>query len=238
MTPRLPVILSSSKDWDLWYKLILSLAKDDNVLEFIDDKSPEHISQLARPSPPDIPTELTPEAIMRWKMENAQYDNEMMKYRVKVDGVNRIKHDILETVEPRELEMALIENEPIDVKKLLIALKKRLCPSIAECQYEARLRYENLRKPPKRGLNKWLDEWMLIEHKIRRAGIEGNFDLWQDFFHANRSIDNAYVTFRKKKFEIEGKGNSRFADMVDDFRAEYSRKRLLELGRITSDIPH
>ncbi|EER41122.1 conserved hypothetical protein [Histoplasma capsulatum H143] len=147
MTPRLPVILSSSKDWDLWYKLILSLAKDYNVLEFIDDQSPEHI---------------------RSNMT-----------------------DILETVEPRELEMALSENDLIDVKKLLIALKKRLCPSIAERQYEARLRYENLRKPPKGGLNKWLDEWMLIEHKIRRAGIEGNFDLWQDFFHANRSIDNA-----------------------------------------------
>ncbi|EDN03851.1 reverse transcriptase-domain containing protein, Ty1/Copia family of RNase HI [Histoplasma capsulatum] len=131
------------------------------------------------------------EAMIRWQMENTKYNNDNNIYRNKLKGVRKIRQEIFRTVAFSELEVATSGNGYIDVKDILIALKKRFSPRTAGCKYEVWKKYQNLQKVPKQNLDQWLDAWTLIEAEIKHFGIDGNFDIWEDFFHANMHIDNS-----------------------------------------------
>ncbi|KAG5299949.1 reverse transcriptase-domain containing protein, Ty1/Copia family of RNase HI [Histoplasma capsulatum G186AR] len=76
----------------------------------------------------------------------------MVKYQKKVNGVGKVKREILRTVAASELRIATTGSRLIDARVFLITLKKILSPRTADCQYEIRLEYENLRRTPKRNL--------------------------------------------------------------------------------------
>ncbi|EDN08977.1 predicted protein [Histoplasma mississippiense (nom. inval.)] len=106
----------------------------------------------------------------------------------------------------------------------------------ADRQYEIRKKYQNLQKVPKQNLDQWLDAWTLIETEIKHSGIDGNFDIWEDFFLINMSIDNPYAATRKREVEIGGKENFSFADVVNDFRSEYRKKGYSKPGPLLSNL--
>ncbi|KAG5297937.1 repeat set, removed, reverse transcriptase-domain containing protein, Ty1/Copia family of RNase HI [Histoplasma ohiense] len=230
------LFLNSSKSWNLWYKMILGLATELQVLDLVSEESPNRMSEIPKPTPPEFPTEHTMEAKIKWEMENTKYNNDTNIYRSKLEGVSKIRQEILRTVAVSELEIATSGNDHIDVKDLLIALKKRLLPRTADRQYEVQKKYQNLQKLPKQNLDQWLDAWTLIETEIKHFGIDDNFDIWEDFFHINMSIDNPYASIRKREVEIGGKENFSFADVVNDFRSEYRKKGYSKPGLLVSNL--
>ncbi|EEH08265.1 predicted protein [Histoplasma capsulatum G186AR] len=194
------------------------------------------MSEIPEPIPPELPTEHTMEARIRWEMENAKYNNDYNIYRDKLEGVSKIRQEIFRTVAFSELEVATSGNDYMDVKDILIALKKRLSPRTADHQYEVWRKYQSLRKVPKQNLDQWLDAWILIETEIKHSGMDGSFDIWEDFFYANVPIDNPYATVRKREVEIGGKENFSFADVVNDFRSEYRKKGYSKPGLLVSNL--
>ncbi|KAG5303230.1 hypothetical protein I7I50_09927 [Histoplasma capsulatum G186AR] len=64
-TTKNVTILDSSKNWNLWYKMMLSLAIELEVLDFISDEKPDCISQIPKPNPPEFLTEHTMETKIR-----------------------------------------------------------------------------------------------------------------------------------------------------------------------------
>ncbi|QSS65669.1 hypothetical protein I7I51_06517 [Histoplasma capsulatum] len=156
-------------------------------------------------------------------MENVKYNNDRNIYRDKLEGVSKIKKEIFRTVSASELEISTDGNHLIDFRDLLIALKKRLSPRTADRQYEVRQKYQNLQKVPKQ-VARCLD----TEKEIKHSGIDGNYDIWKDFFCANIPIDNPYVTVRKREIEIGGKEDFSFADVVNDFRSKYRKNGIYQ----------
>ncbi|EDN05076.1 predicted protein [Histoplasma mississippiense (nom. inval.)] len=76
------------------------------------------------------------EARVKWEMEKSKYNNDRNIYEDKLAGVSKIRQEIFRTVAFSELEIATNGNSCIDVKDLLLALKKRLSPRTADRQYE------------------------------------------------------------------------------------------------------
>ncbi|QSS48837.1 hypothetical protein I7I53_08972 [Histoplasma capsulatum var. duboisii H88] len=110
-------------------------------------------------------------------MEHTQYNNEMVEYWRKVDGVGKVKCKILRTVATSKLQIAISGSRIIDAKELLIALKRRLSSRTTDNQYKVQQKYDNLHKSPKQNLEKWLDDWTLIEQEIQQSEIDGSFDI-------------------------------------------------------------
>ncbi|KAG5297410.1 repeat set, removed [Histoplasma ohiense] len=147
------LFLDSSRKWNLWYNMILGLATELQVLDLISDESPNRMSEIPAPIPPEFPTEHTMEARVKWEMENSRYNNDRNIYKDKLAGVGKIRQEIFRTVAFSELEIATNGNSHIDMKDLLIALKKRLSPRTADRQYEVRKKYQSLQKMPKQNLD-------------------------------------------------------------------------------------
>ncbi|EDN09852.1 predicted protein [Histoplasma mississippiense (nom. inval.)] len=230
------LFLDSPRKWNLWYNMILGLATELQVLDLISEESPNRMSEIPEPVSPEFPIEYTMEARVKWEMENSRYNNDRNIYKEKLAGVSKIRQEIFRTVAFSELEIATNGNSHIDMKDLLIALKKRLSPRTADRQYEVRKKNQNLQKVPKQNLDQWLDAWTLIEAEIKHSGIDGNFDIWEDFFHINMTIDNPYAAIRKREVEIGGKENFSFADVVNDFRSEYRKKGYSKPGLLVSNL--
>ncbi|EDN10858.1 predicted protein [Histoplasma mississippiense (nom. inval.)] len=56
------------------------------------------MSDIPKPTPPEFPTEHTMEAKIKWEMENTKYNNDTNIYRSKLEGVSKIRQEILRTV--------------------------------------------------------------------------------------------------------------------------------------------
>lgn len=66
-------------------------------------------------------------------MENSKYNNNRNLYKDKLTEINKIKQKIFKTLIFNELKIIINENSHIDVKNLLIALKKKLSSKIINC---------------------------------------------------------------------------------------------------------
>ncbi|EER41785.1 conserved hypothetical protein [Histoplasma capsulatum H143] len=136
--------------WTLPRTGAFDLAVENDILEFIEDESSDQIDQL--PISSEYPNRIYPRRNNSWKIERTQYSDEMVKYQKKVNGVGKAKREILRTAAASELRIATTGSRLIDARVFLITLKKILSPRTADCQYEIRLKYENLRRTPKRNL--------------------------------------------------------------------------------------
>ncbi|EGC49612.1 conserved hypothetical protein [Histoplasma capsulatum var. duboisii H88] len=137
-----------SRDWPIKTDDYLGLFRELEPL-FIDDESSDQIDQL--PISSEHPNRIYPRRNNSWKIERTQYSDEMVKYQKKVNGVGKVKREILRTAAASE-RIATTGSRLIDARVFLITLKKILSPRTADCQYEIRLKYENLRRTPKRNL--------------------------------------------------------------------------------------
>ncbi|KKZ63922.1 hypothetical protein EMCG_01780 [[Emmonsia] crescens] len=225
-TPRSTVRLSRPCDWKLWYQHTLGEAANNKVLDFIDLNKPDLFTELEAPKEPQDPQEATIQTMLEYDMDFTQWIIEDAQYEMLHDGISRIRSLIWRTVDANEL--VRVPNEVLDVKEIIRSLKDRLCPTISEYQSDVRTRYQTLcRAPKRRGIEKWLNEWSLIEDDIKHANITGQFNLKIDFLNANLAINSGYaqawaLDVRRNKDTIS------FTNLVNDFKGRYREMGILK----------
>ncbi|QSS66640.1 hypothetical protein I7I51_02829 [Histoplasma capsulatum] len=126
------------------------------------------------------------EARVKWEMEKSKYNNDRNIYEDKLAGVSKIRQEIFRTVAFSELEIATNGNSCIDVKDLLLALKKRLSPRTADRQYEA----------PKQNLDQWLDAWTLNVFNMKLSNAPLNFSSYKQAYFSLTILQPAIARLR------------------------------------------
>ncbi|EEH10171.1 predicted protein [Histoplasma capsulatum G186AR] len=171
LSSKAPPFMDSSKNWNLWYKMMLGLAIELQVLDLVSEESPNRTSQIPIPSPPEFPIEHTTEAKVRWDMENTKYNNDRNIYRDKLEGVSRIKKEIFRTVSANgNFDMwkdFLYANIPID--NPYVTVRKREIEigdmQINDPQNQRRLASQRFQDAyqkdwqPIRDFSKYLEDW-------------------------------------------------------------------------------
>ncbi|OJD17936.1 hypothetical protein ACJ73_08760, partial [Blastomyces percursus] len=219
------VQLSSSKDWKLWYAFILEAAKRAEVGDFVDLKKPDRAQDLKKPVMP-ASTNYTAEDKIKWDMEMTVWNVELAEYERIKRAMGRMNNLIWRTVSADELKHCP-SGVNVDVKDVIKALEARLSP-VSSLRHDVRTRYTALCKPPKnQGIEKWLNEWSLIENDVMEAGIDGAFDLKIDFLNANTTIDAGYAQAWAK----DVRRNENVIDLtslINDFRERYKEMGILK----------
>ncbi|PGH28414.1 hypothetical protein GX50_08849 [[Emmonsia] crescens] len=226
LTPRSTVRLSIPWDWKLWYKHVLGEAANNKVSDFIDLNKPDLFTELEAPRAPQHPQETTIQTKLEYDMNIAEWKIEHAQYEKLNDGISRIRSLIWRTVDDSEL--VHVRSEVNDVKEIIRLLKDRLCPTIREYQSDIRTRYQILCRAPKgRGIEKWLNEWPLIEDDMKHANITGQFNLRIDFLNANLAINSGYA----QAWALDVRRNEdtiSFTNLVNDFKKHYREMGILK----------
>ncbi|OJD26245.1 hypothetical protein ACJ73_02381 [Blastomyces percursus] len=210
------VQLSSSKDWKLWYAFILEAAKHAEVGDFVDLKKPDRAQDLKKPVMP-VSTNYTAEGKIKWDMEMTVWKVELAEYERIKRAIERMNNLIRRTVSAEELKHCP-SGVNVDVKDVIRPLEARLSPTVSSLRHDVRTRYTALCKPPKnQGIDKWLNEWSLIENDVMEAGIDGAFDLKIDFFNENTTIDAGYAQAWAKDVR-RNENVIYFTSLINDFR--------------------
>ncbi|OAX78321.1 hypothetical protein ACJ72_07372 [Emergomyces africanus] len=153
-----------------------------------------------------------------WKVKIAQY--EKMKR-----AMERINNLIWKTVAVDHLRHC---SNDIDVKDIIKTLEACLSPTISSLQSDVRSRYNTLCKPSKnQGLERWLDQWSLIEQDIEDAGIDGLFNPKIDFINANMTIEPGYAQAWAKDVRHK-KETPVLVKLINDFRERYREIGILK----------
>ncbi|OJD14252.1 hypothetical protein AJ78_05381 [Emergomyces pasteurianus Ep9510] len=179
------VLLSSSKDWRLWYSFILQEASQISILPFIDLDKPDRIIDVKMP---EMPTTQPNETKSDWDIRVSQWNMQMTR-----------------TVSSYEMSLCP-SGSGVDVNDILRSLQRRLAPTLRSRQFEVRARHKDLCKTPRnQDIEKWLDAWILIERDIRDAGIIDSDDLVTDFLNANIAIDVGWAqAYFKERYREMG----------------------------------
>ncbi|EQL38581.1 hypothetical protein BDFG_00152 [Blastomyces dermatitidis ATCC 26199] len=197
------VHLSVPVDWKLWYRHMLGYAKDKKVSDFINLDKPDIFSELEEPLEPECPEEATAEAKIAYDIKVTVWKIKYMKYEKMNEGMTKIRDVIWRTVDATELQ-----------------------------HDDVRTRYHDLCKAPKnRGIEKWLNNWSLIEDDIKEADIAGQFNLKKDFLNANLAIDAGYAQAWAKDVRRD-KDVISLIELVKDFKEWYR-----EMGILKGDKP-
>ncbi|OAT00129.1 uncharacterized protein BDCG_16484 [Blastomyces dermatitidis ER-3] len=224
------VHLSVPGDWKLWYKHMLGYAKDKKVSDFINLDKPDIFSELEEPLEPESPEEATAEAKIAYDIKVTAWKIKYMKYEKMNEGMTKIRDVIWRTVDATELRH--VRSEDDDVKEIIHSLRDCLSPTTADYQDDVRTRYHDLCKAPKnRGIEKWLNDWSLIEDDIKEADIAGQFNLKKDFLNANLAIDAGYAQAWAKDVRRD-KDVISLIELVKDFKERYR-----EMGILKGDKP-
>ncbi|OAX78928.1 hypothetical protein ACJ72_06760 [Emergomyces africanus] len=218
--------LSSSKDWKLWYAFILEAAKYAEVGNFVNLKEPDHARDLKEPEMPE-PDDYTQAGKIEWEMKLAMWEIKIAEYEKIKRAMERINNLIWGTVSVDELRHCPVGID-VDVKDVIKALEARLAPTISSLRFDVRTRYVALCKPPKnQGLEKWLNQWSLIEIDINEAGMGGLFNPKIDFVNANLSIDSGYAQAWARDIHRDGDSIG-LTGVINAFRERYKEMGILK----------
>ncbi|KAK2782600.1 hypothetical protein FQN52_000810 [Onygenales sp. PD_12] len=117
------------------------------------------------------------------------FERKETRYLRKQEAISKVWERIWSSVDRNELDLATRHNK--DIKGIVRALHKRLCPTILELQSDVRKRFWTLiEEPDHRSIETWLDSWLMVERDLEDAQMLSSFDLWRMYVQLQ---DTAYV---------------------------------------------
>lgn len=240
------VILEKPGDWQRWLFLRKDSAERNDLWQYLDPSlKAEQVRRIEQEKPQEKEIEefytgaaqgddeitildLTEKEVARYELWFKAYSRKEAQWSKKEKALREFNHEISRTIASRHIHLISDCSTPYD---RLRALKKHLCPSTSERNYQLRAHYQGLLIPPKRSnLDSWFEDWLDTARLMKEAAlpeIAGN-RAQEDFIRAVRNLDESWATHqltelvRKEQEEIEFTGIS---DLVAEYRSYYRRIR-------------
>ena len=205
-------MLGKSSDWDTWLSFVRNRAEGNDIWELVNPELTERPATLERPKKPEPGQDFNSGPVDtqnydRYKIQKKEFISELALYDRQKKALTDLVSFIQETIATQYA--VNIEAEPSHPWNQLVALKRRLAPS--DSSRKAELEQSNIRiskGPINQDLDKWLDEWLMIYTKAKKAGVAEVSETRpiRDFLLAIRSKAQSYadshlITIDDKKAE-------------------------------------
>jgi hypothetical protein len=207
------VILEKPADWQRWLFLRKDSAERNDLWQYIDPSlKAEQVRSVEQEKPKEKEVEefytgppredneeitildLSEKEVSRYELWLKVHTRKEAQWSKKEKALREFNHEISRTIASRHIHLISDCSTPHD---RLIALKKHLCPSTSERNYQLRAHYQGLLTPPKRSnLDSWFEEWLETMRLMNEAAlpeVAGN-RAQEDFIRAVRSLDESWAT--------------------------------------------
>ncbi|KAF1360728.1 hypothetical protein EJ07DRAFT_114190 [Lizonia empirigonia] len=239
------VILEKPADWQRWLFLRKDSAEKNDLWQYVDPSlNGDQVRRIEQEKPQEKEIEefysgntrgeeitildLSERDVSRYELWFKAYSRKEAQWSKKEKALREFNHEISRTIASRHIHLISDCSTPYE---RLRVLKKHLCPSTSERNYQLRSHYQGLLHAPKRSnLDSWFEDWLETTRLMKEAAlpeVAGN-RAQEDFIRAVRSLDESWSTHqltelvRKDQMETEFTGIS---DLVAEYRSYYRRIR-------------
>ncbi|KAK2792497.1 hypothetical protein FQN51_001670 [Onygenales sp. PD_10] len=165
------------------------------------------------------------------------FERKETRYLRKREAISKVWERIWSSVDRNELDLATRHNK--DIKGIVRALHKRLCPTILELRSDVRKRFWTLmEEPDHRSIETWLDSWSMVERDLEDAQMLSSFDLKADFLMVNRKIYAPLAEPWIALIRMDSKGGITLDDIIKFFRTRYRELRVSQNGYPQFSMPN
>lgn len=174
MVIKATAILERPGDWQRWLFLRKDSAERNDLWQYVDPSlKAEHVRRIEQEKPQEKEVEefytgapradneeitildLSEKDVARYELWMKVFTRKEAQWSKKEKALREFNHEISRTIASRHICLILDYSTPYD---RLRALKKHLCPSISERNYQLRAHYQGLLEPPKRSnLDSWFE---------------------------------------------------------------------------------
>ncbi|KAF1936194.1 hypothetical protein EJ02DRAFT_387796, partial [Clathrospora elynae] len=241
------VVLDKPSDWKKWLFLRKDGAERNQLWMYVD---PSLSNDQVKKIESERPLEKEPQdfCTRRLPQENEEIsildltDKEAAQYELwlkvfirqeavwlkKERALRDFNHEISRTIASRHIH--LITNCPTAYDQLK-TLKKHLCPSTSERNYQLRVHYQSMLSQPKRGnLDSWFEDWIETTRLMKEAAlpeVAGN-RAQEDFIQAVQGLDDSWATQQLTELVRKDQNEAPFtaiSELVAEYRSHYRRVR-------------
>jgi hypothetical protein len=207
------VILEKPADWQRWLFLRKDSAERHDLWQYIDpslkteqvkkveqEKPKKKEIQEFYTGPPRTDDEevtildLLEKDVSQYELWLKVHTRKEAQWSKKEKALKEFNHEVSRTIASRHIHLISDWSTPYD---RLRALKKHLCPSTSEQNYQLRAQYQGLLTLPKRSnLDSWFEDWLEMTRLMKEAAlpeIAGN-RAQEDFIRAVRNLDESWAT--------------------------------------------
>jgi len=239
------VILERPGDWQRWLFLRKDSAERNDLWQYLDPSlKAEQVKRIEQEKPKEKEIkefytgdardgeitilDLSEKDVSRYELWLKVFTRKEAQWSKKEKALREFNHEISRTIASRHIHLISDCSTPYDRLK---ALKKHLCPSTSERNYQLRAHYQELLTLPKRSnLDTWFEDWLDTTRLMKEAALPeiSGSRAQEDFIRAVRSLDESWAThqltelIRKDQEEMEFIGIS---DLVAEYRSYYRRVR-------------
>jgi hypothetical protein len=206
------VILERPGDWQRWLFLRKDSAERNDLWQYLDPSlKAEQVKRIEQEKPQEREIEefytgaaredeeitildLSEKDVSRYELWLKVHTRKEAQWSKKEKALKEFNHEISRTIASRHIHLISDCSTPYD---RLRALKKHLCPSTSERNYQLRAQYQGLLTLPKRSnLDSWFEDWLETMRLMKEAAlpeIAGN-RAQEDFIRAVRNLDESWAT--------------------------------------------
>ncbi|KAF2023385.1 hypothetical protein EK21DRAFT_81065, partial [Setomelanomma holmii] len=200
------VILERPSDWQRWLFLRKDSAERNDLWQYVDPSlNAEQVRRIEQEKPQEKEVEEFYTGAPRADDEEITIldlsEKDVSRYKLwlkvftrKEKALREFNHEISRTIASGHIHLISDCSTPYD---RLRELKKYLCPSTSERNYQLRAHYQGLLTPPKRSnLDSWFEDWLETARLMKEAALPEI--AWsraqEDFIRAVRSLDESWAT--------------------------------------------